>query len=154
MKKRTNYIFNSVDTEKVDKLQPFQNLITTRFISAKTFKKHKSGLGKKARKNRNRKVIRSYKSYMLSNLWVNRKNRYWQEHGRFCVACGGTFKVTLHHAFYSGCYGQEPDTDVFALCQGCHSRFHKTYKLQKDMRKDTNIFIDEIQGEIYSSHFK
>ena len=152
MKKKYNYIFNSVDTDKVEKILPKVKTSTTIQIDLKkeSKKKHKKGFGKKARKNRKRKTIRSYKMYMLSTLWIARKNKYWQEHGRFCVACGGTYKVTLHHAYYSNCYGQEPNTEVFAFCENCHSQFHKQYKLKKDMRNETNQFINDIQSNKYN----
>ena len=158
MSKKYN-VFSSVDTSKVESItKKVSNPNWREDLSKidkkfrKKFKKHnKKGFSNKARINKQRKTIRSYKTYMKSKLWVKRKNRYWQEHGRYCVACGGTYMVTLHHAYYSGIYGNEPDTEVFAFCRGCHKRFHEIYKLQKDMREDTNKFIDEVQEEIFNN---
>lgn len=145
--KSNNYIFNSINTtivvEELKISKHTWNYGTKPNISSK------SSSPKKIRKPRNRinykrQTIRSYKGYMVSNLWVERKNRYWKEHGRKCKACGGFSHVTLHHMYYSGVYGQEPDTDVIALCGGCHYKFHQNNKLRKDMRKATYRFIDEV----------
>ncbi len=146
MKKRNNYIFQSVNTSKVESTKTNMNKGLSKEYRTYLSNKKRS----KLRNKRIRNNIRSYKSYMQSKLWVTRKNQYWQEHGRQCVACGSKNYVTLHHAYYSGNWGSEPDSEVFAFCGGCHSSFHKSIKLKKDMRKETLQFIEDTRDMIYS----
>lgn len=109
---------------------------------------------KKKRKERKRKIIRSYKTYILSDLWKDRKNRYFRKYGRKCEICRSPQYVTLHHATYRQNYGQEPDEEVFAFCRNCHQEFHNTNKTKKDMLRETLIFIElrkaQLNGDIGS----
>ena len=82
-------------------------------------------------------------------MWTKRKNKYSSKYGKKCEACNKPKYVTLHHAIYSGEYGNEPDTEVFALCGECHHHFHENHKLKKDMLKETIAFIEEVKAHRY-----
>lgn len=107
-------------------------------------KKKKKTKKKKRRKERKRTVIRSYKTYMQSALWQRRKNRYFQKYGKICEACKDSKYVTLHHAIYRQNYGDEPDSEVFAMCQRCHHAFHEWCPAKKDMRAETKEFLEDM----------
>ena len=111
--------------------------------------KKKKVVGKK-RKPRQRKIIRSYKTYMTSNLWTDRKNRYWKKYGKKCELCGKTSWVTLHHKEYNNNYGDEPDRELIALCASCHKTFHDNYETKRNMQKETNEFIKSMKPIIGS----
>lgn len=98
---------------------------------------------KKTRKPR--EIIRSYKTYMGSPLWIQRKNRYWQRHKKKCAACGKPKYVTLHHKEYNNNYGDEPDHELVGLCNGCHNLFHQNNATKKNMQKETKLFIEEMR---------
>jgi hypothetical protein len=99
---------------------------------------------KKVRNINNRKerdrCPKSYNLYITSKWWEKRKNKYYKTHKRVCNACNSTEHIILHHIVY-GKYGKEPDNNLVPLCRKCHTEFHKTYILKKNMRKSTNNFI-------------
>jgi len=103
--------------------------------------------GKDRKKLRNRKPRKprsiSYKRYIKSSLWTDRKNKYYQEHSKQCLRCGSYEHVDLHHAIYDRpSFGNEPDNHLYPLCSDCHELFHKTHKLKKDMLQETIKFIN------------
>jgi 5-methylcytosine-specific restriction endonuclease McrA len=81
---------------------------------------------------------------MKSPLWARRKNAYFQRHGKVCEACRDSKYVTLHHTIYRNNYGNEPDSEVVALCHKCHREFHKFCPAKKDMRKETQEFLEDM----------
>lgn len=127
-------IFNAIDTTKIP---------SNKYIPKLKREKRKKVKKKKIR--RPRKTIRSYKKYLESHLWVNRKNRYFQRYGKICQACGKKKFVTLHHKIYRDNYGDEPDSEVVALCMLCHQTYHDIYGVQKDMILTTNEFLKEMK---------
>jgi len=48
---------------------------------------------------------------------------------RECLACGGTYGLTLHHVVLRGQGGDDSEENIIVLCQGpgtqnCHGRWH------------------------------
>ena len=104
--------------------------------------------GRKTRKKRKPRiptsVPRMYKTYIKSQFWEDRKNKYWRDYGRKCGICSSTHYVTLHHKIYiSKEFGFEPDDHVVAFCVACHFKFHNDRKTKRDMIKETNAFVKE-----------
>lgn len=85
----------------------------------------------------------SYKRYIVSKQWEDRKNKYYQSHKRQCSRCGSFNNIVLHHAFYErSMFGCEPDIHLFPFCRDCHTLFHETFGTKKDMIKHTHYFIN------------
>jgi len=103
----------------------------------------------KNKKPREREIIRSYRTYIVSKLWTKRKNRYFKKHGKICSCCNSKSYIQLHHKVYSGEYGYEPDSHLVALCSSCHHLFHESYGVKSDMKEDTNSFIEEMKQSIH-----
>lgn len=157
-------VFESVDMSQVESKTPGElrksvnsEKKLNRFLSGLSDKQAKKLPRNMRRSRRNIRgvrggggvlVIRSYKRYMLSKLWVQRKNQYWQRYGKRCAACGHKNYVTLHHMVYNNNYGQEPDDEVIALCREHHAMFHQQHKLSKNMRKETLLFVEKIKSSI------
>lgn len=103
---------------------------------------------KKKRKPRKRKIVRSYKTYIKSNLWIKRKNRYWKKYGKKCRVCGSSNYVTLHHKEYNNNYGDEPDKELIAMCQSCHFRYHDNFPTKKNMQEETSFFVSQMKENV------
>lgn len=99
------------------------------------------------KRNKHKKftVMKNYRDYIKSKLWIKRKNRYFGRYGKKCEACGFNKFITLHHAKYTGEYGNESDSEVYALCKRCHNLFHQSFELKPDMIEETLLFIKEMQ---------
>lgn len=127
-----NHIFSAVDTSNFKSDKPLE------LLKPKIKKK-------KFHKNKPRQIIRSYKIYIKSPLWIKRKNRYFNRHGKKCEACNKPKYVTLHHMAYRQNYGDEPDSELVALCGRCHNEFHKQFGVSKDMIQNTKYFVAEVK---------
>jgi len=72
----------------------------------------------------------TYKLYLSSKWWNNRRAKYWKHHKRVCYICD-SYATELHHNNYSR-IGKELDKDFVPLCNGCHKMVHNSgYKLKK-----------------------
>lgn len=99
----------------------------------------KFGRTNSKRKTNGRRV--RYDTYINSKEWETRKNKFYRNHTRECVICGGHEHINLHHAFY-GNYGFEEDDDLVCFCEHHHLEFHTLIgKTKKDMRQETNNFV-------------
>lgn len=94
-----------------------------------------------------KRIPKQYSVYIKSEWWTKRKNKFYKENEKRCMACLGTKYIDLHHLFY-GNYGNETDEQLVALCRLCHEEYHQTYGVAKDMIHTTNIFIIEKREEI------
>src|SRR4051812_26239837 len=84
-----------------------------------------------------------YRKYLKSALWRERRRVYFERHPRKCEACDkrAVFRpwwkfwvhrrfIVLHHTSYENQLkrpGNEPDSDLRALCSDCHREVHARY---------------------------
>lgn len=102
----------------------------------------------KPKKIRNRDKPRSYKTYIVSDLWTQRKNRYWRNHLRKCMACDSFDTIQLHHGKYDdNTFGKEVNAVLFPLCKLCHAEYHEKNGVQHNMIEKTKAFIAQKQKE-------
>ena len=107
-------------------------------------------LGKITRSKRKYKVRcpKSYKTYITSEWWFKRRNRFFKDFGKKCAVCGKSKYVQLHHAYY-GEYGKEKDEDLVPLCIEHHEELHSMLgKTKKDMREETLDALEVMEYEI------
>ncbi len=110
-----------------------------------TFSKILDKQEKKKRKVFKRAGYRNYSEYIKSRTWRKRKQKYYLNNGKYCCVCKTVDNVTLHHKYY-GDYGKESDSDLICLCWFHHSELHKAIgNTKKDMRKETNKFLEEMK---------
>jgi len=65
----------------------------------------------------------SYREYLKSDNWRERRKELMEEAGGICADCGD--KATqLHHLNYDNLGEEELDVDVIALCNACHKERH------------------------------
>lgn len=71
-----------------------------------------------------------YEAYVQSPEWESRKARYFQTHPRRCRICRReprSGQLDLHHLSYDN-LGNEPNSDLVALCQFHHSEVHEYHR--------------------------
>lgn len=110
--------------------------------ASKLLKKKRKKTRRGGHKKKRRKPPKmSYRTYITSAYWINRKNAYYGKYGKKCAVCGENKYVQLHHKRYDVQFGQEPDNALVALCRKHHKEFHDNFDLKKSMHKDTNDYI-------------
>lgn len=83
----------------------------------------------------------TYRDYLLSDTWKNKRTSYYKTHKKECRACGKTYKIHLHHKTYIR-LGNERDADLVPLCSTCHSALHKWQRAEKiNLWRATEEFI-------------
>lgn len=119
--------------------------------SAKIVKKERKP--RKYRENSKRKAPLQHGAYINSELWEERKAKYYKKHKKECARCGGYEHINLHHMFYDNkIFGSEPDKHLIPLCWLCHEKFHSNYPTKKNMIFNTKEFISTYKqfGELLS----
>jgi hypothetical protein len=89
-----------------------------------------------------KKVMPKYAVYILSKEWRVRCALFYKTHGHFCVACGETKNIHMHHMTYRH-LGNEMDEELAPLCRDCHHEYHELYGVSNDMVETTVAFIEE-----------
>jgi len=71
-----------------------------------------------------------YRTYLLSSVWLEIRQRVLARSGEQCEICGGgrLLRVYVHHITYAAKWGQEEICDLAALCSPCHARIHLLQK--------------------------
>ena len=64
-----------------------------------------------------------YREYIVSAEWKARRDRYMDKKGHKCEVCRGV-ATQVHHKSYKN-LGREKDSDLQALCDGCHRNTHE-----------------------------
>lgn len=84
----------------------------------------------------------NYEKYIRSSQWKNRRAIFFQRHDHSCSACTSKRKIHLHHKSYDR-VGREPDRDLVALCEICHSEVHRLHNgSNASLREITDLFIE------------
>jgi chlorite dismutase len=65
-----------------------------------------------------------YQVYLRSNAWRHKRQRIIKRANGRCETCRNTTnRLEVHHYDYSN-LGNEPECDLFAVCNYCHKRIH------------------------------
>jgi len=84
----------------------------------------------------------SYRDYIKSDKWEERKRLYFSTHPHTCAVCGHP-DVELHHLKY-GEYGRELDKNLVALCRVHHQELHDSIALHKNTFYQSNALVEEM----------
>lgn len=76
------------------------------------------------KKNNNKKVWSSYKEYLLSNEWKQKRYLIILRCQNICEGCRENKVDNVHHLTYDNVYN-EFLFELVGLCKDCHERFHK-----------------------------
>lgn len=96
----------------------------------------------KRRKRRSKIVPNTYKEYIKSDFWKDRKREYYKNHKKECQVCKSRWRIGLHHISYRN-LGKEADDDLVPLCWSCHKKYHDIHGVGWDNTKTTYDFITE-----------
>lgn|SRR3990167_3723955 len=110
------------------------------------FWRKKISLRKKIKHSKKLPYLENYKGYLKSPHWQKTKKQFYLFNEKKCVVCKSKENINLHHTDYRK-MGIEEFGDLITLCQNCHTELHKIYG-NKDLKKNTNLFIIEKQEEI------
>ena len=69
----------------------------------------------------------SYKSYLNSSHWKEKRKEFKKCYIRACVICGTNENIELHHITYKN-IGKERLSDLCFLCRDCHESVHNKTK--------------------------
>jgi hypothetical protein len=68
----------------------------------------------------------SYKEYLCSFHWKEKRKEAINFYGNKCSICGSYRKINVHHKSYTN-LGHEPLEDLVVLCHTCHEKVHKEH---------------------------
>lgn len=69
----------------------------------------------------------SYKQYMESSAWKEKRKAKLREADYKCERCGSAKNLTVHHLTYAH-LRNEPLDDLIVLCWNCHNQIHRRDK--------------------------
>ena len=95
-------------------------------------------------------VPQDYYTYINSPDWTERKRRYFEIREKQCALCFTRRNIDLHHIRYSD-RGNEPDSDLVAICRYHHEQFHRMYGVSGDMRREWQEFSGMLRRSDISS---
>lgn len=101
----------------------------------------------KVLKRKYKRIPKQYAVYIKSDWWKKRKEKFYRENEKRCMACLNTHYIDLHHIVYQN-FGEELDRHLVALCRDCHEEFHQLYGVRKSMIEQTNEFIIKKREEV------
>ncbi len=122
-------------------------------IKGKNRKKKRHKKWRKFLKSKKTKKAKKpdYNTYIRSWVWNAVKKSYFTRNKKVCAACNASSYIVLHHINY-GRLGKELDSDLIALCRGCHNELHETHGRAAVMKGQlaplTYAFIEERQQEL------
>jgi 5-methylcytosine-specific restriction endonuclease McrA len=85
----------------------------------------------------------SHRYYIHSEAWKQKRRAVIKKHKGRCVACGN-IGWHVHHLTYERLYKENTD-DLTLFCGRCHTLFHESYGMARNMVKETNQFIEEMR---------
>lgn len=91
-------------------------------------------------------IPNKYNRFLKSEWWKTIRNRRFFKSGKICSACRSVKNLHIHHTSYELLYAGRLCKAVkytCVLCRDCHYEFHNRFETKKDMREETNQFIEE-----------
>lgn len=76
----------------------------------------------------------TYKQYLNSDTWRQKKELYYLKTGKYCKYCKSTENLNVHHKKYTG-WGNESLTDLISLCKQCHKQTHSNKTPDKEVKR-------------------
>jgi hypothetical protein len=84
-----------------------------------------------------------YKQYLLTDLWASKRKKCLEKFKGHCALCNKEAR-TAHHRTYDFFYfGEETESDLTALCNGCHHFYHNRFDSLKEVKKQVLLEAKE-----------
>lgn len=68
-------------------------------------------------------TVITYRDYLRSEAWQEKRQQKFDQVGRRCERCSSTTGIQVHHATYER-LGHESLSDIEVLCDNCHAAQH------------------------------
>lgn len=95
-----------------------------------------------------------YEGYISSPKWRQRREMFFSTRSRMCACCHTDENIQVHHLSYR-LFGNEPDCDLMALCQRCHSLAHQWHRDKGGtIREATRACIEFLRARSALRHVK
>ena len=98
------------------------------------------------------KKYRSYRNYIRSSDWQEKREEFLKDSDGTCEWCGLKKGLEVHHKHYMS-LGSENRRDVNLICEKCHKDHHEGREIFSDYRI-ANLSKDENISEIIFSELK
>ncbi len=85
---------------------------------------------------------KSYKDYLLSNIWKKKRKKVLERDGYCCKECGQKSNLQVHHKTYKRVY-KEPLKDLIVLCSFCHKDKHNLVTKDEITDRVTKMMANE-----------
>lgn len=74
---------------------------------------------------RNVMTKEKYAAHLQDRRWYEKRHKILGLRGTYCLKCGNTNNLHIHHLTYVGKYPWDtPDEDLICLCNNCHTEIH------------------------------
>jgi len=97
----------------------------------------KDNVSKQLKKNRKQHEKFKYENLLRTNEWHSKRKEILEKRGCKCEWCGSHTQLQLHHKYYLKYPDGEkinpwdyPDDAFVVLCNTCHEKAHKKYKIK------------------------
>lgn len=70
------------------------------------------------------RTVITYRDYLTSDTWQEKRRSKFDQVGRRCERCGSTDRIQVHHQTYER-LGHELLSDLEVLCGDCHKAHHR-----------------------------
>ena len=91
----------------------------------------------------------SYQIYLNSESWKSKRDKLFASVGEICADCGKKKKLQAHHLTYDN-FGNEPLSDLLALCKTCHMERHGIFKFTPDI-KTAQLSVELVYSKAYQT---
>lgn len=83
-----------------------------------------------------------YEALLKTDEWKNKRKEILERDGNRCKWCGSSNNLQIHHRYYEKYPNGEkvnpwdyPNDALITLCEDCHKKAHKKYKIKSYYRK-------------------
>ena len=90
-----------------------------------------------------------YNKYINSYKWKEFASAIRHERGNRCENCHGSDVLHCHHMTYER-FGNELNSDILVLCEGCHKRYHDQFPSSLM----PNMPIEQIKKHVFETLYK
>jgi 5-methylcytosine-specific restriction endonuclease McrA len=80
-----------------------------------------------ANRAQSEQTVITYRDYLQSDTWKDKRRAKLEQKGRSCERCSSTTKIQVHHKTYDR-IGHERLSDLEILCDACHKAHHDATK--------------------------
>ena len=94
------------------------------------------------------KDYKKYQRYLKSESWHRKRQRKFNQVGRYCEVCKSVHRIEVHHLTYER-LGKERLSDLQVLCEDCHPLADEVRRRVKAI----DTYMSKVYGEGWQSQY-